>query len=433
MKKYYLNKISKIDKDSLCARSAIDYDESFKKVRQIIDGVKKTGDVALREYTLLFDRVQLNNFVVRENEIDLSVNQLSLETKQALKIAFKNIVKFHKKQKPRSFSIETMPGVVCSRESRAIEKVGIYIPGGSAPLPSTVLMLGIPALLAGCKNVVLCTPPQSDGSISPSILFAAKLCGINKIFKVGGAQAIAAMAYGTESVPKVYKIFGPGNQYVTAAKMLVSIDPEGAAIDMPAGPSEILVVADKNSRADFVAADLLSQAEHNPDSAVGLVCTDENKLDEIVCEVYRQVDLLLRKEIALQSIKNGFALVAENIETALDFANEYAPEHLLLNIDEAEKYVSKIINAGSVFLGQYACESIGDYASGTNHTLPTYGYAKMYSGVSVENFMKTITFQKISSIGVQSIGATVMELAAVEGLTAHRRAMEIRIDYLNSL
>ncbi|EKD43474.1 MAG: hypothetical protein ACD_72C00261G0011 [uncultured bacterium] len=433
MKKYYFNKLNKIEIDKLCIRSAINYDQILEKVRPIVDEVKKEGDLALRKYTLLLDQVKLDNFLVSEKEMALGAKQLSIETKRALKVAYKNIIKFHKKQKPNSFSVETMPGIVCSRESRAIEKVGLYIPSGSAPLPSTVLMLGIPALLAGCKDVVLCTPPQLDGGVAPSILYAAGLCGITQIYKVGGAQAVAAMAYGTESVPKVYKIFGPGNQYVTAAKMLVSIDPAGAAIDMPAGPSEILVVADNDSRADFVAADLLSQAEHSPDSAVGLICISENKLDEIINEVYKQADVLSRKEVALQSVQNGFAVVAENIEIALGFANDYAPEHLLLNIDEAEKYVDKIINAGSVFLGQYACESIGDYASGTNHTLPTYGYARMYSGISVENFMKMITFQKISSTGVLNIATTVMELAQTEGLMAHRRAMEIRVDYLNSL
>lgn len=433
MKKYYLNKLDQKEREKLCFRSSLNYENIFEKVRPIIGKVKNQGDLALEEYTFLFDRLKLENFIVSEQEIILSSNQVSAETKKAIGMAYENIKAFHEKQQTNSFSIETMPGVVCSRETRAISKVGLYVPGGSAPLPSTVLMLGIPAYLAGCEEIVLCTPPQADGSVSPSILYAASLCGIKKIFKVGGAQAVAAMAYGTKTIPKVYKIFGPGNQYVTAAKMLVSVDPEGAAIDMPAGPTEILVVADREARADFVAADLLSQAEHNPDSAVGLVCVDEKKLDEIINEVYVQADSLTRKDIALESLGNSFALMVDDIKSAIEFANDYAPEHLLLNVDKAEKYISEIVNAGSVFLGPYSCESIGDYASGTNHTLPTYGYARMYSGVSVENFTKSITFQKISPEGALRIAPTVMELAAIEGLTAHRRAMEIRVDYLNSL
>lgn len=426
MKKYYFNQLDKSEIKELCKRPAIDFIATSKVVKEVLSNVKQNGDDALKNYTKKFDGVELENLLVAEEEISNAAPRIAPEIKKSFQIAATNIEKFHKKQVCETELVETTKGVICFRETRAIEKVGLYIPGGSAPLPSTVLMLGIPAKIAGCKEIILCTPPQKDGTIPDIILYIAKLCGITKIFKVGGAQAIAAMAYGTKSMPKVYKIFGPGNQYVTAAKMLVSTDPDGAAIDMPAGPSEVLVIAGKDARADFVASDLLSQAEHGVDSQVVLVCNDEQKTDEILTEVEKQLHKLSRKEIARLALNNSFALIVENIKDAIEFSNAYAPEHLILNITDADSYLKEIINAGSVFIGQYSCESAGDYASGTNHTLPTYGYARMYSGVSVDSFVKKITFQKLTKEGVKNLGPIVSLMAGVEGLDAHRRAVEIR-------
>ncbi|MFH1565119.1 MAG: histidinol dehydrogenase [bacterium] len=426
MKKYYFKQLDKNGIERLCQRPAINFTSVSNVVKEILSNVKQNGDNALKNYTKKFDGAELENLLVKKEEVDNAVARISPEIKKSFEVAVANIEKFHRSQIRETELIETTKGVTCFRETRAIEKVGLYIPGGTAPLPSTVLMLGIPAKIAGCKEVILCTPPQKDGSVPDIILYTAQLCGITKIFKVGGAQAVAAMAYGTESIPKVYKIFGPGNQYVTAAKMLVSIEPDGVAIDMPAGPSEVLVVADKEARADFVASDLLSQAEHGVDSQAVLVCNDEQKTDEILIEVEKQLNKLSRKEIAKQSLENSFALIVENIKEAIEFSNAYAPEHLILNIADADLRLKEIINAGSVFIGQYSCESAGDYASGTNHTLPTYGYARMYSGVSVDSFVKQITFQKLSKEGVKNLGPIVSLMAGVEGLDGHRRAVEIR-------
>ncbi|EKD64290.1 MAG: hypothetical protein ACD_51C00028G0016 [uncultured bacterium] len=422
MKKLYFG-----DAKNLCRRSGVNFARSFSTAQAIIADVKDRGDSALFDYAKKFDYADLQMLEVSDEEIAKATKSIPDETKKAFESAASNIEKFHSLKLLGRQSVETMKGVKCFVESRGIEKIGIYIPGGTAPLPSTVLMLGIPAKIAGCKDVIMCTPPNSKGEVPNIILFAAQICGIKRIFKIGGAQAIAAMAYGTKSVPKVYKIFGPGNSYVTAAKMLVSIDPEGAGIDMPAGPSEVLVIADRYARPEFVASDLLSQAEHGEDSQAVLVCTDDNNAEMIIGEVNRQIKTLKRKEIAMKAIKNSFALIVEDIEEALEFANKYAPEHLILNVENPNEYISKIINAGSVFLGQYSCESAGDYASGTNHTLPTYGYSKAYSGVSVSSFQKSITFQEITKQGAKALCPIVSQMARQEGLDAHEKAMEIRL------
>lgn len=432
LKKYYWKKLEQIKIKALCNRKAINFEQIYKVVKPILEEVKKYGDSAVEKYTKRFDKVDFKrlgstssgNFTLTEKEIAAACKRIPSNIQKAFYIAAKNIQKFHKLQIPKKIRKEVMPGVVCFREARAIEKVGLYIPGGTAILPSTVLMLAIPAKIAGCEDIIMCTPPGENGFVSDIVLFAAKLAGITKIFKIGGAQAVSAMAYGTESIPKVDKIFGPGNQYVTAAKMLVNLD--GTAIDLPAGPTEVLVIADKNSRSDFVAADLLSQAEHGIDSCAILVCTDEKKTDEILREINRQLTDLPRKETAKRALKNSFALIVSDIKQAFDFANEYAPEHLILNMVNAEKYVSFVRNAGSVFLGPYSCESAGDYASGTNHVLPTYGYAKAYGGVAVESFLKQITFQKITREGAKNLGPTIATMAEQESLEGHKKAMEIR-------
>ena len=395
-------------------------------VENILLEVKKRGDEAVREFTAKFDKVYLSSLVVTEKEIEQSSKRISQDIQSAFQKAARNIEKFHKSHVFKRKKVQTMTGVNCFVEARPIEKVGLYVPGGTAPLPSTLLMLAIPAKLAGCQDIVLVTPPMKDGSVADIILFAAKLCGITKIFKIGGAQAIAALAFGTESVPKVYKIFGPGNQYVTAAKMLVSIDPEGAAIDMPAGPTEVLVIADEKARADFVASDLLSQAEHGIDSQVILVTISIKKADEVLEEVKRQLQTLPRREIAQKSLDNSFVIVVDSIEEAIFYSNQYAPEHLILNVVNAEKYIQAITNAGSVFLGAYSCESAGDYASGTNHSLPTYGYARVFGGVAVSSFQKTITFQKITKQGAKNLGPIVTTMASQESLEGHKRAMKLR-------
>lgn len=427
MRKVFLKDLSKKEYERLCKRPAIDFEATFKVVREILQDVGKNGDKAVRRYEEKFDGVKISNFQVSKEEIETAWKVAPEYIKKSLQAAAANIERFHRAQVTDD-EVVKKDGVTCFRERRPIEKVGLYIPGGSAPLPSTVLMLGIPAKVAGCSEILLCTPPNKSGNISEVILAAAKICGIEKIFKVGGAQAIAAMAFGTKSIPKVSKIFGPGNQYVTAAKMLVSIDPEGSAIDMLAGPSEVLVIADAAARPDFVAADLLSQAEHGPDSQAILVCMSEVAAEEVEIEIKKQLEALSRSEIAKKSLGNSFILITNSIEEALQFSNSYAPEHLLLNVENPKQYVSKIINAGSVFLGAYSCESAGDYASGPNHTLPTYGYAKMYSGLSVDSFTKHITFQEVSSKGALLLCPTVTALAACEGLDAHKRAMEIRVE-----
>lgn len=432
MKKYYLKQLSLGEIGKLTKRPAIDFKSVFETVRKVLEDVKINGDKAVKTYTKRFDGVELEDFLVSGEEINKACERISPEIKEAFKIAAQNIKKFHETQIAEGKVIETSIGVKCFREFRPIEKVGLYIPGGTAPLPSTVLMLGIPAKIAGCKEIIMCTPPNKNGYVPDIILFAAKLVGIGKIFKIGGAQAIAAMGYGTQSIPKVYKIFGPGNQYVTAAKMILSIEPFGADMDMPAGPSEVLVIADKYAKADFVAADLLSQAEHGTDSQAILVCTNEEKTDEILEETIRQLKALPRREIASSTLKNSFALIVNNISEAINFSNKYAPEHLILNVKEADKYLEQISNAGSVFIGQYSCESAGDYASGTNHTLPTYGYAKSYSGVSTDSFVKKITFQKLSEEGIQNLGPVVEKMAETEQLQAHKNAMTLRIKSLKN-
>lgn len=439
MDKYYLKNLGVKQLEKLVLRPSIRFEKTFKVVEKVLNEVKEKGDKAVKSYTLKFDGVELDNFLVSEEEFLKAESRIPKNIKKAFKQAFSNIEKFQKEARnSESKVIETTKGVNCFTKIVGIEKVGLYIPGGTAPLPSTVLMLAIPAKIAGCKEVVMCTPPQKDGKIPNIILYAAKISGINKIFKIGGAQAIAAMAYGTKSVPKVYKIFGPGNRYVTAAKMLASIDPDGAAMDIPAGPSEVLVIADKNAEASFVAADLLSQAEHGVDSQVVLVCTNGEKTDEILNEISKQLAVLPRKDIAEKALEKSFCLIIEensgkeDLRKAIGFSNKYAPEHLILNIENATDYVDQIVNAGSVFLGKFSCESAGDYASGTNHTLPTSGYAKAYSGVSVYSFTKKITFQNLSDEGIQNLGKSVEIMAEIEGLEGHKNAMSVRIQSLNN-
>lgn len=426
MKKYNLDNLSAKQRQQLCMRPSQPRKEILLTVNKICADVKNSGDVAIRFYTKKFDNTDQKTFDVDQKEITLACRRVPKNVKVALKIAYANIKKFHAMERSKVKPITTVPGVVCWRESRPIGRVGLYIPAGTAPLPSTVLMLGIPARLAGCSEVVLCTPPGKDGLISNTILYAAKLCGIKKIYRVGGAQAIAAMAYGTKTIPKVDKIFGPGNQFVTVAKQFISIEPDGAAIDLPAGPSEVLVIVDTSARPDFIAADLLSQAEHGVDSQVVLVCVGENIAKKVVQQLREQIKMLPRKAIAEAALKKSFIIITQTIEKAIEFSNEYAPEHLILNVLQPKKYANKIQNAGSVFLGAFTPESAGDYASGTNHTLPTAGAARAYSGVSLESFMKYTTFQQISPAGARYLGPIVSTIAEVEGLTAHKRAMDIR-------
>jgi histidinol dehydrogenase len=398
-------------------------------VRNILNRVKISGDQAIRELTLQFDKVSVTGLQVTKEEVNEARKNIGPELASAIRTAADNITKFHGAQKREPMAIETMPGVRCWRKAVPITKVGIYIPGGTAPLFSTVLMLGIPARLAGCSEVVLCTPPGRDGKIHPAILFAAGLVGVTRIFKVGGAQAIAAMTYGTETIPGVYKIFGPGNQYVTKAKQLIT--EEGVAIDMPAGPSEVLVLADDTCDPSFVAADLLSQAEHGEDSQVMLVLIDKSKLDPIRQELDLQLKELPRRAIAEKSLANSRAVIFDDEALAIDFTNEYAPEHLIINTSNAEAIAEQIVNAGSVFIGNLSPEAVGDYASGTNHTLPTNGYARAYAGVSLESFLKYITYQQLSEAGIKSVGPCVEQLARAEELAAHERAVTIRLKSLS--
>lgn len=406
-------------------RPAIDNTSLLQKVKAVMNDVKQGGDAAVKSFTQQFDGVVLDNCRVSEKEISESGALLSDELKAAIQQAAANVQLFHEKQLSAVEVTETMPGVKCWRKSVGIEKVGLYIPGGTAPLFSTILMLAIPARIAGCKEVILCSPPGKDGKLYPAILFAAKLTGISSVFKIGGVQAIAAMAYGTETVPQVYKIFGPGNQYVTCAKQLAQ--QEGIAIDMPAGPSEVCVMADETANAAFVAADLLSQAEHGADSQVLLVTSDELIVKSVELELEKQRVLLPRKDIAAKALENSSAIVVKDINEAIALVNEYAAEHLIIACKDEETIADKIINAGSVFLGNYSPESVGDYASGTNHTLPTNGFAKAYSGVSVDSFVKKITYQKLSQEGLKNIGKTVMLMAEAEGLHAHSNAVGIRM------
>lgn len=410
---------------SILERPSIDNSQLEATVSQVLQRIQAEGDQALKHYTQQFDGVDLDNFLVTEAEMEAAAASLSQELKDAIQTAKSNIERFHTQQKGVIEVVETMPGVQCWRKSVGIESVGLYIPGGTAPLFSTVLMLGIPAKLAGCKEIVLCSPPRTAGSIHPAVIYAAQLVGVTKMFKVGGVQAIGAMAYGTESVPQVYKIFGPGNQYVTAAKQLVN--KEGLAIDMPAGPSEVLVCADESANPDFVAADLLSQAEHGTDSQVVLVAFAEETIRAVKAALNKQVKELPRQEIAEGALVNSAAVVLSDRKEALDFINAYAPEHLILALNDAEEMGEDIINAGSVFLGNYTPESVGDYASGTNHTLPTNGFARAYSGVSLDSFVKKITFQKLSREGLRLLGPSVEIMAEAEELIAHKNAVSIRL------
>lgn len=412
----------------LTKRPELELDYLDSTVRNILARVKKSGDYALKEFSSQFDKVKLTDLEVSKIEIQTAVDSTSKELKSAIEAAYQNIFKFHEAQQTPTLVVETMPGVVCQRKSIPIEKIGIYIPGGSAPLFSTVLMLGVPAKIAGCKEVILCTPPSADGTINPAILFAAHLVGIGKIFKVGGAQAIAALTYGTETIPAVDKIFGPGNQYVTKAKQLVAM--EGKAIDMPAGPSEVLVFADVDANPTFIAADLLSQAEHGADSQVVLATTSRELLSKVSAEMEIQLNELPRREIAQESLKNSLFTVFENALTAFNFINDYAPEHLIINAKNADELLHLVNNAGSVFIGAFTPEAAGDYASGTNHTLPTDGFAKAYSGVSLSSFQKHITIQEISKDGIKQLGPIVETMAEAENLIGHKNAISVRLKSL---
>jgi histidinol dehydrogenase len=430
MKTYFYKDLTSDSIIKLTKRPAINLERTLKITTPIVKDVKRNGLQAAIKYAKKFDGFSGNNILVSKKEFDAAEKKLDGESKKALKSAFKNIYKFHQQQFPKSYLVETVKGVKCRREYRAIENVGLYIPGGNAVLPSTMLMLGIPAKIAGSKRVVVCSPSKNS-LVNYALLYAAKLCGINEFYKIGGAQAIALMAYGDKKFDKVNKIFGPGNQYVTAAKLLISIDPEGAAIDMHAGPSEVLVIADENTNPVFVAADLLSQAEHGPDSQVVLVTNSKELSEQVQLEIKKQIDALPRKDFARQSLKNSFTLIVKDLEQAVSFSNKYAPEHLILNIKKADSFSKKIINAGSVFLGKYSPESAGDYASGTNHSLPTYGYAKSFGGVTVESFMKSITFQELTRDGLKRISNTVEKLAEIENLTAHKNAVSVRLNNHN--
>jgi histidinol dehydrogenase len=409
----------------LVKRPVSDTSSLEEKIKPIIEDVRKNGDAAVRKYTEQFDKAIIANFAVTEQEIQFALNQIDPDLFDAIKTAAANITAFHRTQVGQVEKIETMPGVVCWRKNVAIESVGLYIPGGTAPLFSTVLMLCIPALIAGCKEIVICTPPSPDGKIHPAIIVAATYLGIKTIYKVGGVQAIAALTFGTQSIPKVNKIFGPGNQYVTTAKQLVQ--QYGVAIDMPAGPSEVAVFADATANADFVAADLLSQAEHGADSQVFFVTTEESLVDKVNASLERQLQSLPRRDIAKKALESSKAILVASTTEAIELLNVYAPEHLILSCQSPETLAANVTNAGSVFLGHYSPESVGDYASGTNHTLPTNGYAAAYSGVSVDSFVKKITFQQLTVEGLKGIGPVVERMAEAEGLSAHANAVKVRL------
>ncbi|ROI05757.1 histidinol dehydrogenase [Chryseobacterium sp. G0240] len=409
----------------LIKRPVLKQEEISGLITEIFQEVDKNGDQALIEFNKKFDKAETGSIVVSSSEIDSAESQISEDLKQAIRQAKENIAQFHASQNQEIQRIETTKGVICWRENRAVEKVGIYIPGGTAPLFSTVLMLAVPANLAGCKEIILCSPPDKNGDINPAILYAAKVCGVSRIFKTGGAQAIAAMSLGTESISKVYKIFGPGNQFVVAAKEYAQRF--GVAIDMPAGPSEVLVIADENAVPEFCAADLLSQAEHGSDSQVIFITTDLKVFNETIEAVDRQVKDLPRNELANKALANSSFILVNTIDEAVEFSNLYAPEHLILAVKDFDQYTSKVQNAGSVFLGNYSCESAGDYASGTNHTLPTNAFTKNYSGVSLDSFVKKITFQHLSEEGLQNLGKAIEVMAEAEGLFAHKNAVSIRL------
>ncbi|MGM0586954.1 MAG: histidinol dehydrogenase [Bacteroidota bacterium] len=399
------------------------------KVRSIISDVRDHGDEAVLKLTRRFDSTEVHDLLLEPNEVSI---QLDPKVQQAIDIAYDNILRFHRAQRPHPIKVETMPGVECRRVNRPIQRVGLYVPGGTAVLPSTALMLGVPAQIAECSTIIFATPPRKDGSIAPEIIYIAQKVGARYILKAGGAQAMAAMAYGTSTIPKVDKLFGPGNQYVTEAKMQLQNSDAMVSIDMPAGPSEVLVMADQQADPDFVAADLLSQAEHGADSQVVLVVTPNVDLDAIDAAIKEQLSDLPRADYAQQSLANGYALIVDNWSDGMRFSNNYAPEHLIINTQEAEQLADQVQNAGSVFIGQWTPESVGDYASGTNHTLPTFGYARMYSGVSLASFMKSVTMQRITQEGLQNIGSTVETLAERESLDAHKRAVSIRLQKLNA-
>lgn len=414
------------DWKSLLSRPALDNSSLTETVTAVLDDIKSRGDAAVKEYELKFDKVQLDSLLVSEDEIAEAETLVADELKNAIRLAKGNIEKFHAAQDHELPRIETMPGVTCWQKAMPIEKVGLYIPGGTAPLFSTVLMLAVPARIAGCKEIVLCTPPAKNGKVHPAVLFAAKVAGVSKIFKIGGVQAIGSMAYGTESVPKVYKIFGPGNQYVTAAKQRVSL--KDVAIDMPAGPSEVEVIADETANPAFVAADLLSQAEHGVDSHAVCITTSKTLAEKVLAEVDRQLQLLPRKEIAEKSVANSKIILVKDLEEVIDVTNEYAPEHLIISTSNYMQIAERITNAGSIFLGHLTPESAGDYASGTNHTLPTNGYAKAYSGVNLDSFRKKITYQEITPNGLQLIGNAIEIMAENEQLFAHKNAVTLRMN-----
>ena len=414
--------------NKLIKRPALDVSSLFGTVQKVLDEVRTQGDEAVKKYGEQFDKVKISDLLVSETEINEAETLVNAELKEAILIAKNNIEKFHEAQKFNGNRIETTTGVTCWQKAVAIEKVGLYIPGGSAPVFSTVLMLAIPANIAGCKEIVLCSPPNKEGKLHPAILYAAKIAGVSIIIKAGGIQAIAAMAYGTESVPKVYKIFGPGNQYVTAAKQLVSL--KEVAIDMPAGPSEVEVIADKNANPEFIAADFLSQAEHGPDSQAILVTTSEEIVEPVVKAVQEQLEKLPRKEITKKALLHSRIIVLKDDAEVIRFTNQYAPEHLIIQTNNYDFISDQITNAGSVFMGAYTPESAGDYASGTNHTLPTNGYARSYSGVNLDSFIKKITFQEITKEGIRNLGNTIEVMAAGEQLDAHRNAVTIRLSSL---
>ena len=416
------------DWEKILARPHLDTQQLAEVVKDVLADINANGDEAVRKYESKFDHVELDSLKVSADEINEAEGLIDDELKNALLTAYHNIYSFHECQRFQSHHVETCPGVDCWQKSMPIDKVGLYIPGGTAPLFSTVLMLATPAKIAGCKDIVICTPPNKEGKVNPAILMAAKIAGVTEIFKIGGVQAIGAMAYGTETVPKVYKIFGPGNQYVMAAKQHVSLT--YVAIDMPAGPSEVCVIADDTSNPIFVAADLLSQAEHGVDSQVLLITTSETMLDEIIAEIKSQLEVLPRKQIAVKALENSKFVLVHDTAEAMAISNAYAPEHLIIATADYKELSEKVVNAGSVFLGQYACESAGDYASGTNHTLPTHGYAKAYNGVNLDSYCRKITFQHLSRQGVDSIGQAVVTMAENEQLEAHANAMRVRLTNL---
>ena len=414
--------------NDLVKRPTINVDSLFDLVRTVLDDVCQNGDAAVKSYGEKFDKVLIPSLEVSDAEKQEAEKLVSDELKEAIARAYDNIYKFHSAQAFNEVKVETCPGVVCWQKAMPIEKVGLYIPGGTAPLFSTVLMLATPAKIAGCKEILLCTPPNTEGKIHPAIIFAAKTAGVSKIFKVGGIQAVAAMAYGTESIPKVYKIFGPGNQYVTAAKQLVSL--RDVAIDMPAGPSEVQVIADAKANPDFIAADFLSQAEHGMDSQAILVTDSEEIIQKVQASITDQLEQLPRKQITEKALEHSRIILLKDKEEIIEYTNLYAPEHLIIQTDDYSSYINKIENAGSVFLGAYTPESAGDYASGTNHTLPTNGYARAYSGVNLDSFIKKITFQEISEVGIKNIGKTIEIMAENEDLSAHKNAVSVRLKAL---